>query len=425
MGRSAPFRSLDEWLTWLETLSPNEIDLGLDRVDEALQSLHLSRPARVISVAGTNGKGSSVAMLEALYLQHSKSVGAFTSPHIHRYNERIRVAGKEVDDAQILNAFARVEAVRRGLPLTYFEYGTLAALCVFDEAGLETVILEVGMGGRLDAVNAIEPDGGIITNVSRDHVSWLGDDIESIAEEKAGILRCDKPFVFASREVPRSVIRNAEALGADLRLLDRDYDYRIGDDGRWTFSGQNILLADLQRPSLRGDFQVQNAAGVLALLEILGDGHLLQPDALNTALSGLRLPGRLQWIDGRRPWILDVAHNAGAAAVLALSVSELAATSPLTCIVSVLDDKNIADIVEPLLPLVGDWIATRGASAKSVPAADLARVIANLSNRPCLITDSVSQACVAAEGRAADSVLVTGSFFTVGPALQWLAGNNR
>ena len=172
MDRSAHFDSLDEWLAWLETLAPNEIELGLDRVNEALQWLQLSRPARVISIAGTNGKGSSVAMLEALYLQHSKSVGSFTSPHIHRYNERIRVAGREADDALTLNAFVRVEAARRGLPLTYFEFGTLAALCVFDEAELDTVILEIGMGGRLDAVNAIEPDGGIITNVSRDHVAW-------------------------------------------------------------------------------------------------------------------------------------------------------------------------------------------------------------------------------------------------------------
>ena len=425
MGRSASFRSLDEWLTWLETLSPNEIELGLDRVNEALQRLQLSRPARVISVAGTNGKGSSVAMLEALYLQHSKSVGSFTSPHIHRYNERIRVAGKDVDDAQILGAFARVEAVRQGLPLTYFEYGTLAALCVFDEAGLDTVILEVGMGGRLDAVNAIEPDGGIITNVSRDHVSWLGSDIETIAVEKAGILRSNKPFVFASAQVPQSVVEKADALGADLRLLGRDYNYRMGEDGHWAFSGQDILLDELQRPALRGDIQVQNAAGVLALVEALGDGHLLKPDAIKKAFSGLRLPGRLQIINGGRPWILDVAHNTGAAEVLARSVAELAAASPPMCIIGVLNDKNIADIVAPLLPLIGDWIATSGASAKSVPSVELARVIANLSKGPCLITDSVSQACAAAQRRGAGSVLVTGSFFTVGPALQWLAGKSR
>ena len=425
MGQTAPFSSLAEWLGWLETLSPNEIDLGLERVNEVLQRLQLGRPARVISVAGTNGKGSSVAMLEAVYLQHSKSVGSFTSPHIHRYNERIRVSGKDVDDSKILDALARVEAVRRGLPLTYFEYGTLAALCVFNAAGLDTVILEIGMGGRLDAVNAIEPDGGIITNVSRDHVLWLGDDIESIAAEKAGILRGDNPFVFASAEVPRAIIEKADALGTDLRLLNRDYKYRLDGDEEWTFSGQDILLENLQRPSLRGDFQVQNAAGVLALIEALGDVHLLQPEALSSSLSGLQLPGRLQIIDGRRPWILDVAHNAGAAEVLARSMADLGMESPSSCIIGVMDDKNIADIIEPLLPLIGGLIATSGASAKSVPAAELARIIANFSGRPCLITDSVSQACAAAEERAAGSVLVTGSFFTVGPALRWLAGNSR
>jgi dihydrofolate synthase/folylpolyglutamate synthase len=423
MGLSAPFSSLAEWLAWLETLSPNEIELGLDRTHTVLQRLQLRRPARVISVAGTNGKGSSVAMLEALYLQNSQSVGSFTSPHIHRYNERIRVAGKEVDDRRILNAFARVEAVRQGLPLTYFEYGTLAALCVFDAAGLDTIVLEVGMGGRLDAVNAIEPDGGIITNVSLDHVMWLGHDIESIAAEKAGIFRGGKPFVFASGEVPQTVIEKAEAVAADLHLLGRDYGYRPGSAGRWTFSGQKILLEDLQGLSMRGDVQLQNAAGALALVEALNDGHLLRSEAINAAFSGLQLPGRFQLIEGRRLWILDVAHNAAAADVLADSLAELGTQSPITCIISVLNDKNVAEIIEPLLPLIGDWIATCGASSKSIPAAELARIVANASNRPCLVADSVRQACVAAERRAAGSVLATGSFFTVGPALQWLAAN--
>lgn len=423
MGRAAPDKSLAEWLTWLETLSPRAIDLGLERVAEVLQRLQLSRPERLIHVAGTNGKGSSVAMLEALYLQCGSAVGCYTSPHIQHYNERIRVAGEAVSDEQILHALKRVEAERQGVRLTYFEYGTLAALCVFERMGATTVVLEVGMGGRLDAVNAVEPDAGIITNVALDHVAWLGNDIESIGREKAGILRRDKPFVFAAEDVPRSVMRVADELGTDLRVLGRDYSYRISRSGHWQFSGRDTRLNDLQQPALRGEFQVCNAAGVLALVEVLGDTHLLVAETINTAFSSLQLPGRLQLIERRRRWILDVAHNAGAARELARSLPAVASTKAMTCIIGVLDDKQLADIVEPLLAQVEEWIAVTVDSPRAVPATELARVIANLSGKPCLISDSVVAACLHADANMTSDqpVLVTGSFFTVGPALAWLA----
>ena len=220
---SSGHATLDNWLAWLETLSPTEIDLGLDRVLEVLDRLQVARPGRVIHVAGTNGKGSSVAMLEALFLQLGNRIGSYTSPHVSRYNERIRIDGEPVSDAEIINAFERVEAARQNVPLTYFEYGTLAAVLVFESNQVETAILEVGMGGRLDAVNAIEPDAGIITNVSLDHCDWLGEDIESIAAEKAGILRSDKAFVFGARDVPDAILSAAEEMGADLTLVRSPY----------------------------------------------------------------------------------------------------------------------------------------------------------------------------------------------------------
>lgn len=424
MHRPASNCPLAQWLGWLETLSPNEIDLGLERVIEVLERLQLNAPTRVIHVAGTNGKGSSVAMLEALYLQQSSAVGCYTSPHILRYNERIRVAGEAVADELILNALQSVEARRQEVPLTYFEYTTLAALCVFEQLQAETIILEVGMGGRLDAVNAVEPDGGIITNVSLDHVAWLGDNIEDIGMEKAGILRRGKSFVFAAKDPPNSVVQRADELATDLRIYGQDYDYTIGEDDCWSFRGRDVQLQGLQKPALQGDFQIGNAAAVLSLTEALGDTELLVTETINAAFSRLQLPGRLQSVQRHRLWILDVAHNAGAATVLARSLATVTSGAKLTCIIGVLDDKNIADIVAPLLPQVETWIAVSVASPRAIPAAEIARVISNMSEKPCEIGANVSDVCKVLDGELASAcpVLVTGSFFTVGPALEWLEG---
>ena len=423
MGRPGSFKSLAEWLAWLETLSPNEIDLGLERVADVLKRLPSIRAQRVIHVAGTNGKGSSAAMLEALYLQRSDSVGCYTSPHIHQFNERIRVAGEAVGDERIVNAFEQVEAARNDVPLTYFEYGTLAALCVFDNAAAETMILEIGLGGRLDAVNAIEPSGGIITNVSVDHVAWLGSDIDSIATEKAGILRPDKPFVFASNNVPVAVLEIAKDVGAELLLLNRDYCFSMNDAGGWEFAGRRNTVHGLQMPALPGAIQVQNAAGVLALVEALGDSDLLQEATINAAFSGLELPGRLQRVQRTRTWILDVAHNRGASEVLAESLEADGAMRDLTCIAGVLIDKNVEDIIGPLLPFVDNWIAVAAEGPRGVPAMALASAIANLSGKPCLVMGSTTEACQLCDSDTENDspVLVTGSFFTVGPALRYTA----
>lgn len=421
MSRTGSFKSLAEWLAWLETLTPNEIELGLERVAAVLQRLSLKKPGRVIHVAGTNGKGSCVAMLEVLYLQKSSSVGAYTSPHIHRYNERIRIAGAAVLDDLILEAFERVESVRDNTPLTYFEYGTLAALCIFDAAAIETVILEIGMGGRLDAVNAVEPDGGIVTNVSLDHCGWLGHDIETIAAEKAGIFRQNKPFVFASDNVPKSVNQVANDVGARLRSLNTDYRFSVESTGRWCFAGRDTTVTELDRPTLHGHFQIQNAAGVLALVEALCDRVLLNNELINTAFSSLTLPGRMQLIERKRIWLVDAAHNPAAATVLADSITASQGCVG-TCIIGVLNDKDVAGIVEPLLNCVDRWISVPLGGPRATPAAELARVISNLSNKPCLVADSVAAACGFADGRPGDlnPVLITGSFLTVGPALQWL-----
>ena len=247
------FTTLDQWLPWLESLSPREIVLGLERVRTVLDRLELQKPALVINVAGTNGKGSSVAMLEALLSSAGRKTACYTSPHLQHYNERIRIDGRSASDEQIIEALVTVEASRDDVPLTYFEFGTLAALAAFDAANADTLILETGMGGRLDAVNAVEPDACLITNISLDHCAWLGDDIESIAAEKAGIMRRSKPVVFGSRAVPEAIKMAAKDVGAELLLPGVDYDYQaVPGVTSWSWQGRSTALPELRPPSLSG-----------------------------------------------------------------------------------------------------------------------------------------------------------------------------
>jgi dihydrofolate synthase/folylpolyglutamate synthase len=424
---SSAFQSLSDWLVWLETLSPSEIDLGLDRVYQVLDRLQPARPGRVIHIAGTNGKGSSVAMLEALFMSTGERVGAYTSPHVNYYNERIRIDGIPVSDAEIITAFGRVEAARQDLPLTYFEFGTLAAMLIFEASNADTVILEVGMGGRLDAVNAIEPDAGIITNVSLDHCDWLGEDIESIAAEKAGILRSDKPFIFGSAELQDSIETSAAELGANLLLQGKDFDYARDADsaGTWTWSGHRSKLDSLAMPALAGEFQLQNAAAVLALVEAMRIDELLDRDLINNAFAKLELAGRCQRIEAGRSWLLDVAHNAAAAGALSQYLASIEPTGKTVAIIGMLEDKDQTGIVSPLIERVDTWIAVTAAAGRALPARDLAAGIARLCDKPCLISDSLPDAMQYASERTTseDLILVTGSFYVVGPALNWLSGS--
>lgn len=414
-------RTLDDWLSWLETLSPREIELGLERVLEVSARLQLARPARVVHVAGTNGKGSSAAMLEALFRQSGLRVGCYTSPHVTHFNERIRVDGAAVSDEDIISAFETVESVRQGVPLTYFEFGTLAALVAFDRQQADTLVLEIGMGGRLDAVNAVEPDAGIITNVTLDHCDWLGPDVETIAREKAGIMRAGRPMIFGSAEVPRTIVAEAKRIGADLRLAGRDFDFTSDADG-WRWQGRGLRIDGLRPPSLFGKTQLRNAAGVLAVVEALQLEQILTRQTINEAFRRLSIPGRFQRIESGRTWLLDVAHNADSASVLGASLAELAHPGPVIAVIGVLADKDVAAIVEAIMPRVDRWVAVRAGNPRAIEPRQLAQVIANVSDKPCLIMESPAVALQYADRQlpAAALVLVTGSFYTVGPALQWL-----
>ena len=424
---SSAFASLNDWLGWLETLSPTEIELGLDRVEQVLGRLQPSRAGRVIHVAGTNGKGSSVAMLEALFISSGERVGAYTSPHLNYYNERIRMNGAAVSDGEIISAFECVEAARQNVPLTYFEFGTLAALVTFEANKADTIILEVGMGGRLDAVNAIEPDAGIITNVSLDHCDWLGEDIESIAAEKAGIMRSDKPFIFGALDPPNAILTAAEKIGADLSRRGKDFDYAVESDspGTWAWSGRRSNLSSLGMPALAGRVQLQNASAVLALIEAMGLDELLDRQLIDKAFGQLDLAGRCQLFQTDKRWLLDVAHNAAAANALSDFLADISPGGRIIAISGMLRDKDLGGIVSPLLEFVDAWVAVRAESPRALAAKELAAGIANLCDKPCLVADSLADAMQYActQATAKDLILVTGSFYVVGPALQWLKGS--
>ena len=401
---------LSVWLAWLETLHPDEIELGLERVQSVLERLDIERPEHVLIVAGTNGKGSSVAMASALLHAAGLRVGAYTSPHIVDYNERIAIldgdGARFAGDDEIIAAFEMIESVRDDVPLTYFEYGTLAAAVVFSAARLDAWVLEVGMGGRLDATNAIEPTAALITNVALDHCEWLGEDVETIAVEKAGVMRPGIPVVYGGVDVPRAILDHADAVGARLLLRGRDYN----TDG-------------VPQPGLIGDFQVGNAAAVLALLEAAGLQQAIEAELVKSVLPNIRLAGRGQRVsaDGA-DWLLDVAHNPAAAGVLAATLAGDGHTGGTLAIIGMLDDKDVESTVGALDEHVDLWIATTAQSGRAIEAGELARRIANATSRPCLIAASIDEAMQSARREAAgnDRILVTGSFYLVGPVLERL-----
>ncbi len=426
MRAPGPKADLETWLHWLETLSPRDIDLGLDRVTAVLDDLDLRRPGQVITVAGTNGKGSSVALLHAFFRESGKSTGAYTSPHILRYEERLRINDDLATADDIVAAFRAVEAVRDSTPLTYFEYGTLAALWLFAKAGLDIWLLEVGLGGRLDAVNAIDPDGCLITNVSLDHQDWLGDNVEAIAAEKAGVMRTGVPCVFASPDVPKAITDTAERTAAKLYLAGVDYQWRGLGDGQWSWSGRHVELASIETPALAGEHQLANAAGVLALLEAIGEEGLLTPDTVNRAMRRADLAGRQQRLQAHgREWLLDGAHNPAGASALAATLRAARTLRPkerIVLVLGVLADKDAAAIAAELAGSVDHMIATTPPSSRALGATELARHIATATDLHAEVqrepADALARA-IALTGKR-DLIVVAGSFYTLQTVLQWL-----
>ncbi|HEX5458726.1 MAG TPA: bifunctional tetrahydrofolate synthase/dihydrofolate synthase [Steroidobacteraceae bacterium] len=426
-------RSLAQWLALQEAAHPKSIDLGLARVGAVARRLGIDRPqAAVITVGGTNGKGSTVAHLEALSLAAGRSVGLFTSPHFLRYNERIRIDGVEADDAAIVAAFERIEAARDGTTLTFFEYNTLAALLLFAERRVELALLEVGLGGRLDATNLIDADVSVVCSVGLDHRDWLGDTLEAIGAEKAGIFRAGRPAVLGTAHMPASVYSTIERVGAKPIVAEQDFRWQVTPDAdgpRWNYRGSGLDLRHLPPSALAGSIQYRNAATALAALEALAQrcavaaqmiAHL-DADTVAAALRQVRLAGRFQIVPGPIEWILDIAHNPPAAEVLATQLEERPCQGRTLAVVGILGDKDAPAIARALAHALDRWVLCTLEGPRGVSAAELARRLEPTVHDP-ILAGSVPAGCEAARAaaRAGDRVVVCGSVHTVGPALEWL-----
>jgi dihydrofolate synthase / folylpolyglutamate synthase len=427
--------TLPGWLAYLETLHPKAIALGLDRVRAVRARLASGIGCPVVTVTGTNGKGSTCAMLESILRCAGFSVGVYTSPHLLAYNERVRIDGTDAADDALIAAFDAVEDARvatRGadgapVTLTYFEFGTLAALWLFARANLDALVLEVGLGGRLDAVNVVDPDVAVLTSVAIDHVDYLGSTREDIGREKAGIFRGGRPAVCADPAPPASVVAVADAVGAQLLVMGRDYGY-VNEGRQWRFRGPRGERFGLPVPALRGAYQLANAATVLAVLDLLHAHLPVSAGAVREGLLAVTLPGRFQVLPGRPVTVLDVAHNPHAAHALADALSDMGYFPETHAVVGMLADKDVGGVFAAVRPRVDRWhVATlpgpRGATGEHLRDALLA---AGVPPEAIRVHAGVPDAIAAARGAAAeaDRIVVFGSFLTVAAALPAPAGGS-
>ncbi|MGH8138256.1 MAG: bifunctional tetrahydrofolate synthase/dihydrofolate synthase [Steroidobacteraceae bacterium] len=442
-------RTLAQWLALQESVHPKTIDMGLARVAAVARALAVDKPVSlVITVGGTNGKGSTVAHLEALLRSAGASTGMFTSPHFVRYNERIRVDGAEVEDAALIDAFERIERARAATTLTFFEYNTLAALLIFRDRAVDVAVLEVGLGGRLDATNLVDADAAVVCSIGADHRDWLGESLEQIGAEKAGIFRPGRPAVLSTHDMPASVYSTIAKLGARAVIADRDFSWRTEAPGqpggpleisgrRWSYDGLRLTLRHLPPSALAGAIQYRNAAAAIAAIESLESRYVLDERIVGEALRTVRLAGRFQIVAGEIEWILDIAHNEPAAHVFAAHVRErpmpghrldtpdgadsAQGNGHTFAVVGILGDKDAPGIAAALEPLVDHWILCSLPDPRGGTSSELARRL-RLPPQEVTLADCVEEGCEVARAaaRPGDRILVFGSVYTVGPALQWL-----
>ena len=414
--------TLNDWLARAEHLHPDKIELGLDRAKEMAQRLGLRFDCPVITVAGTNGKGSTCAMLESILTHAGYRTAVFTSPHLVRFEERLRLKGEAVDASKLIASFDVVEKARGDMALTYFEFTTLGILHCMTQEKPDVAILEVGLGGRLDAVNIIDADCAVITSIDLDHMEYLGPDRESIGFEKAGILRAGKPAIVSDPVPPQSVIDHANAIGADLWRFGHDFNVS-GDKQQWGWSGRGRRYSGLAYPALRGANQLLNAAGVLAALEALRPQLPITAQAVRNGLAMVELPGRFQIVPGEPTLVLDVAHNAHAVAALAENLDAMGFSPTTHGVFGVMADKDLAPILARIGPLIDRWYFTDLPTPRAAKAADLLAAWQAQNTRADAsgsVHASPMDALRAAieQAGATDRIVVFGSFFTVGGVLE-------
>ena len=415
-------KNLQDWLAHCEQLHPQAIDMGLGRVQAVAARMALHFDCPVITVAGTNGKGSTCAMLEAILLESGYRTGVYTSPHLVHFEERCRIHGQSVSADALAQAFAQVEAARGDVSLSYFEFSTLAILQLLSQAGLDVAILEVGLGGRLDAVNIIDPDCAVITSIDIDHTSFLGTDREQIGFEKAGIMRAGKPVVVSDPVPPDSVIAHAAALGADLWRFGQDFNFS-GDKLQWAWAGRGRRYSGMAYPALRGANQLVNASGVLAALEVLRPRLPVTAQAVRNGLAMVELPGRFQIVPGEPVLVLDVAHNPHSVAALAANLDAMGFYPTTHAVFGAMADKDLQVMMERVGPVIDRWYFTDLPVPRAATAAQLQQHWqaqnrrADAASSTHASPEQALQAAIAA-ANPADRIVVFGSFYTVGGVLK-------
>jgi len=429
------FNSLDAWLNWQSSLNPAEIDLGLERITDVLRRMGLSQQfdCPLIMVAGTNGKGSVVAMLEAMASAAGYSVCSYTSPHILRYNERLRIRGEEIDDSSLCESFERIDQARGEAALTYFEFGTLAAIDCFKRAQPELVIMEVGLGGRLDAVNIMQPDVSVITPIAIDHTDWLGENREAIAVEKAGILRENKPAICGDTDPPVSLLEIAEQKSVELFQIGSHFSieqHPIQQQGCWQLHSPFGSLQNLPEPSLTGDFQKSNAATAIVALQALTTKLAISADNIRQGLAAVRLKGRFEIVKQQPRVIIDVAHNSHAVTSLVTQLQTQPVAGKTHLVIAMLADKPVSEVVEILLPVADGWYtagleeASRGLSSSEMEAIVKAVLLAHNGADVKLCAALTVEAAidtVMSVAQANDRIVILGSFYTVAAATRYFS----
>jgi len=407
-------RRLADWLSYVERQHPQTIALGLERVREVFSALDVRFSCPILTVAGTNGKGSTCAFLESILQAGGYRTGLYSSPHLRRYNERVRVAGREAADMPLCEAFAAVERARGAIPLTYFEFGTLAAFWLFAREKLDALILEVGLGGRLDATNILDADCAVLTSVGIDHVDYLGETRQAIGREKAGIFRAGRPAVVADPAPPASVLDTK----AKLLLLGRDFGYQ-NQGTQWAWWGPSGKRSGLAHPALRGAIQLRNASAALAALDSLRERLPLAMQDLRRGLAEVSLPGRFQVLPGRPQVVLDVAHNPEAAAALAANLGDSGYAPETIAVFGMLRDKDIAGVVRAMAPRITRWHLATLPGPRGADAQLLAGILLGLNIKaPIEEHASVAEALASARKKSGenDKIVVFGSFLTVADA---------
>ena len=415
------FKTVSEWLDWQQTIHPLNIDFKLERILSVYKKLNISSIAnKIITVAGTNGKGSTVSFLESILSKKNYRVGTFTSPHILRYNERIKINGQEIDDESLLDTFEIINDRRGDTTLTYFEFATLSAFYLFSNSNLDVAVLEVGLGGRLDATNIIDSDVSIITSIGIDHTEFLGNTIDSIALEKAGVMRPFKKSIYAQNKSPAALLKYAKNKSVNLLIHNNDYQVNRGKTN-WSISSKNFNLNEIPNLKMIGDYQYNYAAAsLLALNEILPD-CLKDHDNVKVALSETVIPGRFQFLSKSPDIILDVAHNEDAAKSLAENI-KMRNYNSIQVVLGVLADKDVYSIVEPFSNLVDHWHIGTINSERGMNADEISyRINSIYKNKLSIGTyASVTTAFnLAKSNQKKDSLLlVYGSFYTVSEVLK-------